>query len=215
MPKKTKKTKENNVTVDFETFFVSTIFKAVEQYLPKVIAECANLVEPDNDLNNEINDEGDSQDILNQKDKKTVKLKPIRKISEKINHDEDRWQSFNIFLDTRDIAPGMIVYVIEKIEPNEKIPYVTYTPSERIITEVQDNGVGNGTVFLSYAPKVASVSTYYTPQHNAPQIISEHDVIYSPLTKAHAEFVCKLLNLQSKTLYKKYVATLAKQEKNR
>ena len=85
MPKKTKKTKENNVTVDFETFFVSTIFKAVEQYLPKVIAECANLVEPDNDLNNDINDEGDSQDILNQKDKKTVKLKPIRKISEKIN----------------------------------------------------------------------------------------------------------------------------------
>ena len=142
------------------------------------------------------------------------KLKPIRKISEDLNDDAKRWASFTVYGDTRQIKPGAVVYVVEKIEPNEKTPWVTYRPAERIITEVQDNGVNNGTVFLSYAPKVASVSTYYTPQHNAPQIISEHDVIYSPLTKAHAEFVCKLLNLQSKTMYKKYVAQLSKQKNN-
>ena len=207
MPNTNKKSKEKKVTVDFQTFFVSTIFQAVEQCLPKVIDECAQLVEG--------SDADDTQDTENQENEKPVKLKPIRKISEAINADGDRWKSLKIFSDTRNIVPGTVVYVIEKVEPNEKTPYVTYKPAERIVTEVQDNGVNNGTVFLTYSPKIASVSTYYTPQHNAPQVISEHDVIYSPLTKAHAEFVCKLLNVQSKALYKKYVATLAKQEKNR
>lgn len=203
--KKHKKTKENNITVDFQTFFTSTIFKAVEQFLPDVLVEYAKIVngEAPDDVN-------DSQDEQNQKNEKPVKLKPIRTISEAINTDKDRWESFNVFSDTRDISPGMVVYVIEKIEPNEKVPYVTYKPSERIITEVQDNGVNNGTVFLTYTPKITSVATYCKPQHNAPQIISESDVIYSPLTKAHAEFVCKLLNLQSKKLYKKCVRQIEK-----
>jgi len=207
MPKKKERSKKNEVVVDFETFFVSTIFKAVERCLPNIIAKYANLDEFDDDAD-------DTQDAENQEDEKTVKLKPIRKISEEINRDKDRWASFTIYMDTRKIKPGTVVYVIEKIEPNEKIPYVTYKPAVRIITEIQDNGVNNGTVFLTYTPKVASVSTYYTPQHNAPQVISEHDVIYSPLTKAHAEFVCRLLNLQSKQKYKQYVRQIEKQKNN-
>ena len=159
----------------------------------------------------------ESDEYVDEEDENTnpnVKLKPIRKVSEKLNDDTDRWASFTVYVDTRQIKPGAVVYVIEKVEPNEKTPYVTYKPAERIVTEVQDNGVNNGTVFLTYSPKIASVSTYYTPQHNAPQVISEHDVIYSPLTKAHAEFVCKLLNVQSKALYKKYVRQIEKQKNN-
>ncbi len=131
-----------------------------------------------------------------------VKRKPIRKISEELN--ERAWD-FDIYADTRRIMPGMVVYVVEHIAPTEKIPYVTYRPSARIITEVQDNGVNNGTVFLTYCPKVVSVPTYHSAQHSEPQIISEHEVIYSPLLKDHAKYICKLLNLQSKQMYREYV----------
>ena len=179
----------------------SEVLEAVKKYLMETEAG----ISPESD--EYVDEEGEDTNP-------NEKLKPIRKISEDLNDDAKRWASFTVYGDTRQIKPGAVVYVVEKIEPNEKTPWVTYRPAERIITEVQDNGVNNGTVFLSYAPKVASVSTYYTPQHNAPQIISEHDVIYSPLTKAHAEFVCKLLNLQSKTMYKKYVAQLSKQKNN-
>ena len=131
-----------------------------------------------------------------------TKQKPIRKISEELN--EREWD-FDVFLDTRKIMPGMVVYVIEQIAPTEKIPYVTYKPVPRIITEVQDNGVNNGTLFLTYYHKVVSVPTYNPSQNKVPQVISESEIIYSPLTKAYAEYICKLLNLQSKQTYKQYV----------
>ena len=131
---------------------------------------------------------------------KSTKKKRIGKISEKLNDDESLW-GFNIFADSRQMLPGMVVYVIDKIEPTDAVPYVTYKPAMRIITEIQDNGVNNGTVFLSYTHKIAPISTYHSVQHNKPRVVSENDVIYSPLTKEHAEYVCKLLNLQSKQMY--------------
>lgn len=128
-----------------------------------------------------------------------IKRKPVRKISERLN---GNIAGLKVFLDTREIYPGTVVYVVDKVPPTDTVPYMTYKPAPRIITEVQDdNGVNNGTVFLTYTPKVATVATYHSQQHNKPQVISETDVIYSPLTKEHAEYVCKLLNVQSKQMY--------------
>ena len=131
-----------------------------------------------------------------------TKQKPIRKISEDLN---DREWDFDVFLDTRKIMPGMVVYTIESIAPTEKTRYVTYKPAPRIITEIQDNGVNNGTLFLTYSHEVMSIPTYRAIQNKEPQVVSKTEVIYSPLTKSHAEYICKLLNLQSKQMYKQYV----------
>lgn len=141
-----------------------------------------------------------------------IKRKPVRKISERLN---SNLKGLTVFLDTREIYPGTVVYVVDKVPPTDTVPYMTYKPAPRIVTEVQDNGVNNGTVFLTYAPKVATVATYHSQQHNKPQVTSETNVIYSPLTKEHAEYVCKLLNVQSKQVYKNHMAELAKQQNTR
>lgn len=141
-----------------------------------------------------------------------VKQKPIRRISEKLN--EREW-NFEIYTDTRRILVGFVVYIIEQIAPTEKIPYVTYKPAPRIITEIQDNGVNNGTVFFTYSHKItAPAPTYNSDKHDSAKIVSEPEVIYSPLTKAHAEYVCKLLNLQSKQEYMKSIKNAKRQNLN-
>ena len=45
--------------------------------------------------------------------------------------------------------------------------------------------------------------------------MSEDEVIYSPLTKEHADYICLLLNIQSKQVYTKYLKEKAKQEKQK
>ena len=130
--------------------------------------------------------------------------KPIRQISEDLNARE--W-NFNVYTDTTAFVPGVVVYVIEKIEPSQKTPYVTYRPSARIITGIHDSGVNQGTVFFSYKHTVVVSQNLglQSDGNKIHQVISEDDVIYSPLTKGHAQHICKLLNLQSRTMYRQYL----------
>ena len=138
-----------------------------------------------------------------------VKQKPIRSISEKLN--EREW-GFEIYTDTRKILPGLVVYIIEQIAPNEKIPYATYKPAPRIITEIQDNGANNGAVFFTYSHKItAPMPAYSEKLKGVRQVVSESQVIYSPLTKDHAAYICKLLNLQSRQMYMKEICGAKKQ----
>lgn len=138
-----------------------------------------------------------------------TKQKPIRTISEKLN--EREW-NFDIYTDTRRIVPGLVVYIIEQVAPTIKIPYVTYKPAPRIITEIQDNsGVNNGAVFFTYSHKITEPAPAYNSEKTPRQVVSVSEVIYSPLTKDHAEYICKLLNLQSKQFYVKNIKNVAQQ----
>lgn len=120
--------------------------------------------------------------------------KKITKISEELN--EYEWD-FPIFTDTTKMLPGFVCYVVVQVAPTDKKPYVTYKPAARVITQIHDSGVNQGTTFFTYSHQV--VRTFIDTK---PTVISEEEVIYSPLTKEHAEYMCKLLNAQSKKLYK-------------
>jgi len=120
--------------------------------------------------------------------------KRITKISEELN--EYEWD-FPIFTDTTKMLPGFVCYVVVQVAPSDKIPYVTYKPAARVITQIHDSGVNQGTTFFTYSHQV--VRSFIDTK---PTVISEEEVIYSPLTKEHAEYMCKLLNAQSKNLYK-------------
>ena len=140
----------------------------------------------------------DSENVLDS-------LKKVNKVTEELNGLApilDRWT------DTTQMIPGLICYVIEKVAPTNKTPYVTYRPTPRVITAVHDSGVNGGTIFFTYNHKVAKSQTFngeYT-------IISEEEAIYSPLTKEHADYICKLLNIQSKQVYAKHMKELAKHQ---
>ena len=120
--------------------------------------------------------------------------KRITKISEELNEQENL--DFTVFLNTTEMTPGLVCYVVESIAPTDKVPYVTYKPAPRIITQIHDSGVNQGTLFFSYSHRIV-----YSTITKIPQVISEEEVIYSPLTKSHAEYICKLLNIQSKQTY--------------
>lgn len=135
----------------------------------------------------------------------------VTKISEELNNCS--WD-FNIYVDTTKLLPGFIVYVIGKRTPNKEIPYITYKPEPRVITSIHDSGVNGGTVFFTYSHQVVKPQSI-TKSETDFQVIAEEDVIYSPLTKGHAEYICKLLNLQSKRLYEKNLLKITNQEKQK
>ena len=140
--------------------------------------------------------------------KKFNMSKKIPYISERLNYNIGE---ITMFVDTRKIDPGLVCYTIEKIEPTASRPWVKYVPSARIIAQIHDSGVNGGTMFLSYKHKVVRTGQF----ENAPQIVSEDDVFYSPLTKEHALYVCKLLNVQSKNEYIKEMKRLMKEAKQK
>lgn len=133
-------------------------------------------------------------------------LKKTRRVSENLN---DLTKELSVFVDTTKMMPGLVCYVIEKIAPTSKKPYVTYRPVPRVITQVHDSGVNGGTIFFTYNHKVSTLQNF----NGASYIVSEDEVIYSPLTKEHADYICTLLNIQSKQVYTKYLKEKAKQEK--
>ena len=128
--------------------------------------------------------------------------KRITKLSEDYN---DCLWDFPIYTDTTKMLPGFVCYVVVQVAPTDKKPYVTYKPSARVITQIHDTGVNQGTTFFTYDHQVTRAFI-----NGKPTVIAEEEVIYSPLTKEHAEYVCKLLNAQSKNLYKKSVKANAK-----
>ena len=132
----------------------------------------------------------------------------VTKLSEDLN--DYNWNFFR-WGDTTALAPGVIVYVLGKRGPTKEKPYVTYKPEPRVITSIHDNGVNGGTMFFTYTHEIVR-SQSIIKDANEFQVVSREDVIYSPLTKAHAERLCKLLNLQSKRLYEKNLLKIKNQE---
>ena len=132
----------------------------------------------------------------------------ITKISEDLNNLP--WD-FTLYTDTTKLLPGFIVYIVGKREPTKEKPYVTYKPEPRVITSIHDSGVNGGTVFFTYSHSVIKPQSITKGEKDF-QIISEDGVIYSPLTKGHAEYICKLLNLQSKRLYEKDLLKIVNQQ---
>lgn len=141
---------------------------------------------------------------LEEDQEENFKMPRISGISEKMNQ---QW-GFRIFSDSTAILPGLICYVVEKIEPTNKTPYVTYKPSPRVIVSVHNNGVNGGTVFITYDHKL----NHKTDFQQSYQVVSEYEVIYSPLTKSHAQYICGLLNFQSKQTYKQAMIKIQKQK---
>lgn len=120
----------------------------------------------------------------------------IRKISEDLN---DCIEGLEIFSRTTNMTPGLVCYTIEKIAPNDKRHYVTYRPSPRVITQVHENGANGGTIILTYSHKF--VKSVDFNGRKTGKVISEDEALYTPLTKEHALYVCKVLNAQSKLFY--------------
>ncbi|MBQ0013352.1 MAG: hypothetical protein KBS86_02160 [Proteobacteria bacterium] len=105
-----------------------------------------------------------------------------------------------VFVDTRNLMPGMVVYTVVPTPPTNKIPYVVYNIEPRIITQIHDSGVNGGTIFITYTHYVSNA----VGNDKQIQIKCEEETLYSPLTKEHAEYVAKKLTEQSKALYMKY-----------
>ena len=94
--------------------------------------------------------------------------------------------------------------------PTRTKPFVTYRPSPRIITQIHDNGVKGGTIFLTYEHKFVQHMNFNNTEKGYGQVISETEVLYSPLTKEQADYICNLLNAQSKILYKQKMKEIVK-----
>ena len=152
-----------------------------------------------------VSDKNDNVLLDSEPEKVISSNAPIYKISEKLN---ERYFDFNVYTDTTFIRPGMVVYQVEKSNPTAKIPYVTYKPVPYIIVSVHDNGVNGGTLFMTYSHKVSNSFDF---SKSGPQIISEYEVIYSPLTLDQAKYICRLLNLQSRQKYKQAIVKMNNQ----
>lgn len=138
------------------------------------------------------------KDAEEQEEVDEVKKLPtnITKISEDLN---DCINGIEIFSHTINMTPGLICFTIEKIASTDKKPYVTYRPTPRVITQVHENGVNGGTIFLTYSHKLMKSSDFNGEK--TARVVSEDEAIYTPLTKEHALYVCKILNAQSRLFY--------------
>ena len=122
---------------------------------------------------------------------------------EEFSEEELELAATPIYLDTTNIIPGVQVWIIEPIKPSEKVPYTTFRPVPRIVTQVHNNGVNGGTVFMSYKPEI--YTDIMDRNHRVEAI--EH-TFYSPLTKEQAIIVCRKLNNQMKHFYEKNMQKL-------
>ena len=133
-------------------------------------------------------------------DRRKIKRK-IRRISEELN--DDVFDDL-MYTDTTKLVPGMVVYVIEEYDTK---PVVTYKPAARIIDSIHNNGVNNGTVFMTRVPKFINNPDFkgFSSKNKEHEylVTSEEEIIYSPLTKEQADRMCSLYNFQFKEAYKK------------
>ena len=139
------------------------------------------------------------EEVSDTKQSSIVVWDNVTKLSEELNNSD--WD-FPVYVDTTKLLPGFIVYVIGKRPPTEGKPYITYKPEPRVVSSIHDSGVNGGTVFFTYSHRIEKAQSITKGEKDF-QVTAEEDVIYSPLTKAHAEYICRLLNLQSKRLYEK------------
>ena len=139
---------------------------------------------------------------------KSVSFDEITKISEDLN--EVQW-NFPLYIDTTKLFPGYVLYVVSKQEPTKETPYVTYKPEPRVVVSIHDSGVNGGTTFLTYSHMVVNSQSLIKDSKDF-QVVACDDVIYSPLTKEHAKYICTLLNLQSKHLYEKHLTEIQQKQ---
>ncbi len=136
-----------------------------------------------------------------------AKRKRIRKLSEDLN--DDAFADL-MYTDTTKLVPGMVVYAIEE---HDTKPVVTYKPSARIICSIHDSGVNKGTVFITRVPKFIKNPDFkgFSSEDKKHEylVVSEEEVIYSPLTKEQADRMCDLYNFQFKDAYKKGIKKVA------
>ena len=131
----------------------------------------------------------------------------IQKISEELNRCANGLETFS---DKFKIAPGIICYTIDKIDPTIKKPYVTYKPVPCVVTQIHENGANGGTVFFTCSHKfVKSVDFNGNGSYT---VVSEEKAFFTPLTKKHAIYVCKILNSQSRIFY---MQQIRKQQKTK
>ena len=136
----------------------------------------------------------------------------VTKLSEDLNEAPWAW-NFTLYNDTTQLVPGMIVYVVGKRAPTDGKPYITYKPEPRVISSIHDSGVNGGTVFFTYSHRIEKPQSY-TRGNLDFTVVSDEQEILSPLTYKHAEFICRLLNLQSKRLYDKHLLKMQQQLQN-
>jgi len=134
----------------------------------------------------------------------------VTKLSEELNNARWAW-NFDMYIDTTKLQPGVIVYVIGKREPTPEKPYITYKPEPRVVSSIHDSGVNGGTMFFTYTHRIEKPQSITKGEQDF-TVVSDEDVIYSPLTKGHAEYICRLLNLQSKRLYDKQLLKLQQKQ---
>lgn len=104
-----------------------------------------------------------------------------------------------VYLDTRNLTPGMVVYTVVSTAPTSEVPYTVYHIEPRVIAQIHDSGVNGGTIFITYRHYASKV----VGNDKQIQIKSEETTLYSPLTQKHAEYVAKKLTEQSQLLYLK------------
>lgn len=136
----------------------------------------------------------------------------VTKLSEDINEAPWAW-NFIAYTDTTKLTAGMIVYVVGQRAPTDEKPYITYKPEPRVISSIHDSGVNGGTVFFTYSHRIEKPQSY-TRGNLDFTVVSDEQEILSPLTYKHAEFICRLLNLQSKRLYDKHLLKMQQQFQN-
>lgn len=136
-------------------------------------------------------------------------LDDVTKISENLNN-VARW-NFDLYTDTTRLLPGFVIYVVSKYQATDKRPWVVYKYEPRVISSIHDSGVNGGTTFFTYSHDIVKPQSI-TKSKNEFKVISEEDVIYSPLTKLHAQFICAELNSQSRRLYQRELEKIQQQE---
>ena len=62
-----------------------------------------------------------------------------------------------VYLDTRSLTPGMVVYTVVPTPPTNEVPYTVYHIEPRIIAQIHDSGVNGGTIFITYSHYVSKV----------------------------------------------------------
>ena len=81
----------------------------------------------------------------------------------------------------------------------------------RVITQIHDSGVNGGTIFFSYNHKFIKADQIADTY----KVVSEDEIIYSPLTEQQADYICRLLNTQSRKIYQQKMKQILKQKQER
>ena len=190
------------------SFIASWIEKVRLHRMDRLQRKLKKLRAKDNDAEETIDDIQETDPSLDAEN--IIAWDKVTKLSEDLN--DYNWNFFR-WGDTTALAPGVIVYVLGTRGPTKEKPYITYKPEPRVITSIHDNGVNGGTMFFTYTHEIVRPQSI-TKGENEFQVVSTEEVIYSPLTKAHAERLCKLLNLQSKRLYEKHLIKMKNSAEN-